>query len=108
MIIEGQGGAPLTEVQLQILIGDQVMNFKHYIPTVGPNGYTYAPAPVKCAITFADSREIDSFIIMLEKFRKDVLGHMGSWVKTPLVNIQPWDSRDLETVLGKLVEKEVP
>lgn len=107
MIIEGKRGTPLTELEMQLAIGNKVMRFRHYVRPMDPGEYMDPDRSSRGYITFADSREIDSLITMLEQFRTTVVGQVCDWrMDHPAVTIPPWTPMSAEDVLAKLVEKE--
>lgn len=107
MIIEGKGRTPITELEMCLSIGNRVVNFRHHVPPLNYREPMEYDRSSRGYITFADSREIDSLIIMLEQFRKTVVGQVCDWqMNYPLAAIQPWEPMSAEEVLSKLVERD--
>ena len=106
MIIESRGRAPITELEMHLSIGNRVVNFRHYVPPLNYGEPMDYDRSSRGYITFADSREIDALIIMLEQFRKTVVGQVCDWqMNYPMAAIQPWEPMSAEEVLSKLVER---
>ena len=107
MIIEGKGRTSLTELEMQLTVGNKAIRFRHYVRSMGPGEYMDPDRSSRGYITFEDSREIDSLISMLEQFRKGVVGQVCDWrMDHPALTIQPWTPMSAEDILSKLIEKE--
>lgn len=107
MIIESRGRTPITELEMHLSIGNRVVNFGHYVPPLNPCEPMDGDRSSRGYITFADSREIDTLIMMLEQFRKTVVGQVCDWrMVHPMVTVHPWEPMSAEEVLSKLIEKE--
>lgn len=106
MIIESKGRTPITELEMCLSINNRVVNFRHYVPPLNycePMDYDRSS---RGYITFADSREIDALIIMLEQFRKTVVGQVCDWqMNYPMATVHPWEPMSAEEVLSKIVER---
>lgn len=106
MIIESKGRTPITELEMCLAIDNKVVNFRHYMPPMFPYEPMDYDRSSRGYITFADSREIDTLIMMLEQFRKTVVGQVCDWrMNYPMATIQPWEPMSAEEVLSKLVER---
>lgn len=104
MIIESRGRAPITDIEMRLSIGDRVVHFTHYVPPMNPCEPMDWDRSTRGCITFADSREIDTLIMMLEQFRKTVVGQVCDWrMDYPMAAIHPWQPMSAEEVLSKLV-----
>lgn len=106
MIIESKGRAPITELEMCLSIDNRVVNFRHYVPPMNPCDYVDYDRHSKGYITFADPREIDALIIMLEQFRSTVVRQVCDWqMNYPRIPVRPCEPMTAEEVLSKLVER---
>ena len=106
MIIESKGRTPITELEMCLPIDNRVVNFTHYMPPMLPYEHPEPDRSSRGYITFADSREIDILIMMLEQFRKTVIPQVCDWRMThPMTTIHSWEPMSAEEVLSKLVER---
>lgn len=103
------GGGFLSEVELRL--DSKETKFCYHSAPFGRGLDSFTPGhTAKVVIRFEDSREIDMFINMLERFRDDNIRHIGYFKEAPLrsdlICIAPMDQRSVEAVLGAVVEKE--
>ena len=106
MIIESRGRTPINELEMHLSIDNRVVNFRHCIPPTIPYEPIDPDRFSRGYITFADSREIDALIMILEQFRKIVVGQVCDWqMNYPMATVHPWEPMSAEEVLSKLVER---
>lgn len=110
MRIKGDlGGGFLSEVELQL--DSKNTKFRYYSAPFGRALDNFTPGyDAKVVIRFEDSREIDMFINMLERFRDTNIKHIGYFAEVPmrsdLFSPAVMDREKIEAAVREYIEKE--